>query len=186
MAAFGKADVWYVTFADLLTLLLCFFLAIIALSPLSPYSLKTEPVSKNKQDFEIQQRNKASGTDIASNYIEVDRTLVSFRAADLELSELKLNQTAVESLISQMIREGYQVRQVLIRACSGGQGDEAWQSSQQLALNVSRQLVDAGIRKDSIKLAALGPLCSLNGEEGESILNVIYEKFLEPKEHGRR
>ncbi len=153
-------DVWSTTFADILTLVLSFFIATISISPLNPAS----EAAKKRQIPSVSQESGAgadrtavavsAGTPLATmtrrdpqrNPVEVIELLDSdFAAGFREVAPL-----ARERLKTAVIPDGYQRTSVRIESCDRA-GNEELGFERGMALR--RQVFDAGGGRPTIRLA---------------------------------
>ena len=140
-----KNQPWLVSFGDLLTLLLCFFVTIIAQSPLNPRSAKSEAL-REKQE---------AGTEFAPS---VSRSL--FKTLTLSQQDFQKDSGGIaQALKSSVILDGYEVSKASLSSCSPGVGETSWFEATKQALSLRRQLIDAGVASPRIEISVRGPNC---------------------------
>ena len=168
-------QVWLTSFGDLLTLLLSFFIAVIGLSPLNPAVKAKLTIDGNKTNS-VSDENRVhqdnSGTHVAK--IEEKQTsqrafkssLLRFARRDFVLNRDGFRRSAKWRLKKTVVLNGYAASRVLLMTCSGNPIGEPWSRSEELALLLRRQLIDAGIKSALIKMQVFGPHCQRVGGEG--------------------
>ncbi|MDZ4785048.1 MAG: flagellar motor protein MotB [bacterium] len=154
---------WMITFGDLLTLLLCFFISLISFNG-----------TKIKGLVEKRHQNN-SGTQIAKIDRETKPRWVSFSSeevnSDALMGILKERILAVSSKKEIVITDSY------LEVCS--RNDELpaewnWHESMTQALKIKGQIVDSfSLQSESVKVRVLGPNCgALNGKKTDSEVTV--------------
>lgn len=176
---------WMVTFGDLLTLLLCFFLTIVSFSPLNSNNDRPQTqMAVEKQD--------ASGTTIASTSSEeeADRTTASssglfFYAEDFVGEVGGLGGDVLNRLTSQLKMPGYLTKSaseslgaLLIEGCGEGMDEESWLMALSHVSQIRGQLLDAGISRERIQVRILGPECRGLRSRAEKLKDAKAERVM--------
>ncbi len=154
---------WLTSFADLLTLLLCFFISIFALSSVNPNITTVTNQDNNK--FDTAQRlvkpsptsnvlRITGGTDLAVDKIEVEHAFAwsfsqeEFLASDYDLTRLRLKGKASSRLRRALLSASYALSKAKISACDseqlvldGGGGVDLVVRT----MPIYRQLIDMGV-----------------------------------------
>lgn len=166
----GATSRWEMTFGDLLTLLLCFFVWLI------PFSVQhaTEKRHSNQDISEenIVPRNSegeiaAHGTPFAPSAMRDNQVEVRFAAQDFAENDFSLAPEMKGHLKKQLLSGDYELNSVLVESCAGAENSEPWFDSMQRGLMVRGQLIDAGFRPGALRLRLLGPHCSALRRAGE-------------------
>lgn len=144
---------WQLTFSDLLTLLLCFFVALIGFGQVKPMS----------------GTGSISGIAFASTTVEGDTFQVNellLHVQDFEDNQREVFQKRLKNFV---FLEGYYSESLTLEVCAKGnpmQASKKWHEATQRMLEVNRQVIDAKVRKESIALRMTESLCELKSEEG--------------------
>lgn len=151
---------WLTSFGDLLTLLLCFFISILAVSPLNP----NMPVAISETDGTVSKASligqvgtataRRAGIAIANDSSKVAANFgwllqaIELRASDFLPSGLGLQPGAISRLENALLASDYRLALALIGVCES----QVWQAGlgqdQVLALRAApiyRQMIDAGV-----------------------------------------
>ncbi|NMC62767.1 MAG: hypothetical protein GYA55_06305 [SAR324 cluster bacterium] len=180
-------NIWLITFGDLLTLLLCFFIALITLSGAGYHSFReaiedssgeNRGLGGNDAMSLFQERSKSIGTLIAKKDLSLrpglveietsDATFVelSFRELDLTNSTLAAGEALKKELMPYFSRDYLKVQLADVEACSGqglsGNG-LSWSLAGAHAIQIWRQLIDLGVPAEGLRLRNLGAECSKMG-----------------------
>jgi flagellar motor protein MotB len=173
---------WILSFGDLLTLLLCFFLSIISFSPLNPAN-NVPVIVEEDQPVEQVSTNVLPDAPTGS---EPGTALANLTSSDAELTPERnrsyfsglrfwLNESdysglgwepseeAAKRIKNQVVRTSYQPKRVTIESCfdAGVKGAETvWAGSISRILNLRSQLIDAGLPSGSFEYRVLGPHCN--------------------------
>lgn len=149
-------NIWLISFGDLLTLVLCFFISIISLSPLNP-----------ERKLQIQ-----NGTPIALNKTEIkaEKEKPRFISLDLYDSDLawpeyRLSETAVEKVRDQVLSGSYSYQKLKLETCTRlNESDISGKSDNALRLldNLRRQVFGAGVKAETTLLSPLATACGEN------------------------
>ncbi|MBN8548945.1 MAG: hypothetical protein J0M12_06495 [Deltaproteobacteria bacterium] len=173
---------WMLSFGDLLTLLLCFFLSIISFSPLNPAHKSSEKVDKKQGVTKSKEHEVApapaqtvDGTQLANlegsdekttllaNMSVVDGLRLWLQESDYAGLGWELGEGAAARLKSQVVRTAYAPKRVTIESCLESTliGDEtAWAGSISRILSVRSQLIDAGFKPGIFRYRVMGPHCA--------------------------
>lgn len=163
-----QSAIWIVSFGDLLTLLLCFFLLALSLSPLNPAVRRTINNSETYLDKSVTTKasSAAPGTPLANSKIEGgDLTLLKYDFAPEDFLEPSgaLSASGLEKAKRIVVPGGWKVRSVSIELC-GPQSGEGASADYSAALNkamaIRRQLFDAGFERSGLRLSANSEGCS--------------------------
>lgn len=196
---------WMLSFGDLLTLLLCFFLSVLSLSPLNPANENRINVKENQEVIQPKQdqpsvtrSNPGSGTALAKLSTAGGVLTPEQKASDSNMLELLLSQDDFEGLgwdlkaesqlrvKNQVIGTAYPVRRVTIESCFGsvpGSEETAWAGAISRILSLRSQLIDGGLNPNLFAYRPQGPNCNeLTQSESESKkvaarLKVEFEDF---------
>ncbi|MCO6430370.1 MAG: flagellar motor protein MotB [Deltaproteobacteria bacterium] len=152
------SNAWMVSFGDLLTLLLCFFISIISLSPLNPAASSSQDginASSDGTNLPIeapQQRITSSGTQLAEvNFISgkaglpLGEVVLAFSGKDFSPYGGELlgdGQKAIKSLFAE---GSYLAGPVVIESCSTefvGGSEIAFEKAARRAASLKRHLID--------------------------------------------
>ncbi len=178
-------QVWLTSFGDLLTLLLSFFIAVIALSPLNPAVKDGLSVGKHEINSVIEPRltkKSSDGTYVAklSQVKGAKRGLKSlllrFSGRDFVLNRNGFRRMAERRLRKAVSLGGYATGLALVGTCSTALGEDAWSRSEEYALALRRQLIDAGVKSAGVKMQVFGPHCQRVGSEG-TLATVSFSSF---------
>jgi hypothetical protein len=158
-----------VSFGDLLTLLLCFFVAIVA------YHTKGDPnqSEKNRVTSEnntikidpgaMYQKRELSGTPLANLTESSESLVLRFEPADYNGLQEQMTDEAKRWFQKAIQSDDYNLSVVRLEVCGNtppGQGSSGWLVSMRRALDIRRQLVDAGFSTEGFELELLGADCS--------------------------
>jgi hypothetical protein len=185
----GSEVAWLVSLGDLLTLLLCFFLAVVSMSPLNPAVEREMKAAQNQSDMvsdaplpaegPVQMPDKAAmsaaGTPLAKSIHESElagpAVNVEFTASDFPGREFTLMSDAVLKLKREIDANVYPVREVLIESCGGestaGRQASGWNESVRRAFILRGQLIDSRIADSIIKVRLVGGNCKVLNSDGK-------------------
>ena len=166
---------WFITFGDLLTLLLCFFLAIIPMiAKKSSFDIKNTRLNQevgnlNSQNLQIQHLPAADGIQIAKLALppEASRdgatespTVFMLRNEDFSDAGLVTDRVTnhLKELVKSGSTEGLSKR---IEVCAANGQQDNWLLAQQRALSIVRQINDSGFSGQASEIVVLGPHCEL-------------------------
>jgi hypothetical protein len=179
------------SFGDLTTLLLCFFVSAISLSPLNPLI----PQPQN----DVSSANFEPGTSIASSQSRESLTPATrppeFRYLDEQVLETEFDSKGPElteagraRVKERMKLDGYRLVAANILACSGRSAEKsemkAWQLSSSRILGLRRQLIDVGLKPIRLSHEVLGPDCGVIATQGEPDVSGRIEAKFERITHG--
>ncbi len=194
---------WLLSFGDLLTLLLCFFLSVLSLSPLNP-AYKSPEKGKSKQIVNEPPSTEATGAagktsggielanssgtvadpSVGSSANNFKQLSVWLTEADFREGNLELLPEAQERLKSQVFGSAYERVSVRIEGCAEveqGRAEAAWAASLSRILTLRSQMIDAGIPATTLSYRVLGPDCeTLRGKEGteQAVVRIRIEQKL--------
>lgn len=158
---------WLVSFADLLTLLVCFFLAVVASSPLAPSgsNQKKQALTKGETTVERDSVNtrfiSESGTPLAGNK---SGSGYPPKAGELFLTSEQLRGSQFERSISALVLGGIGERATIeVSTCASGRN--AVESSTETALALKIALEQRGVVPAQIRFRPLGRHCEVIRDE---------------------
>jgi len=157
-------DLWLITFGDLLTLLLCFFLAIISLN------------SQKIKELVTKRTISSPGTLLAQPTSGEKRLWLTLSENEVESDNL--NSLLKTKLAGLSKAEKIEIADVYIEVCDLSEefNDEwKWHSSLERVLTLKRQVVDA-YRLPNLKMVAervLGPYCQGLSKKGADVIAAI-------------
>ncbi len=196
----SKPSVWLVTFGDLLTLLLCFFIATMTLHPSHSPSTRratarNSTISGKESVLDAGQR--ALGTTLA---LTQDRQSVLHQPPEEKIEvkvalsddsfaqvRSKLSDTAKRKLNNAVFTDGYSVRAVVVHACADKKryaAEETASLSVERALKVRGQLIDSGVAPEVVRVRALGEQCAALPAHARGGNAVVVEITQVRKHHG--
>lgn len=178
---------WLLSFNDLLTLLLCFFLTLLSKGYVQKSNNEKKPSERNEIGAEQKARlkNTTAGTRFATFEIgnaplgifeeaisptSGQRELIMrFRTRDYPREGAALKESAVKRLKLGLkfgvLDRGYEVDQALVETCFDGLQESSqgyyWHVASERALSLGRQVVDAGVKGSTLRLRALGSNCQI-------------------------
>jgi hypothetical protein len=157
---------WSTTFADILTLVLSFFIATISVSPLNPASesaseRQISTVSNEVGVLEPQTSvDEEGGTRLAATTPEAPPRnptgVIEFGASDFGGGGAELSGEARERLRSVVMTDAYRPLSVRIESCDGA-GDE--NLGRERGLTLRRQIFDVAGRGPTVRLAVMDGDC---------------------------
>lgn len=168
-------DSWLLSLGDLLTLLLCFFLCLVASSPLNPSYHRGNPVL----DKEIGDDPYPAVPTVESQFESGTPFAISFNGATYKEFTLLQNHFGDSgefsneskiSALSVMDLDRYELEKATIETCTpaeGGARETDWYSALNHALSTRSQLIDSGIDEKRIEVSVLGPWCGVLGARYE-------------------
>lgn len=193
-----RPSLWLVTFGDLLTLMLCFFLATISLRPLyvSPHSSVTERKAetfRTKPDAAV--GAETAGTRLAATQLEPSvpqpeeiEVSVALTEASFAGSPAYFSRTVRAQLRKAVFTDGYDLRTVTVHACAGNRRYAAGQTaslSVERALRVRGQVIDMGVAPQAVRIRALGRDCAaLPGRPPKQAQTLVVSSFVAREHHG--
>ena len=163
-----RSDNWLITFGDLLTLLLCFFIS--AWATVRMKNSQSADVTPLKHERIADKAGATvdltlNGTRIAEDSIGITSPLLRFRAEDFRGDPEKLGPEA-RSKLGKVV--DYRDFRWNLEVCSREEevnNSEKWKISQRRALYLRSQLIDSGLEPEMIGVRVLGPNCNfLEGE----------------------
>ena len=196
MTAIGMAPMrkrrtpWLVSFGDLLTLMLCFFLATITFKPrLAP--TKDEVTHRSNREISevkpITAASALSGTHFANTHRRQGVIFRSFspksvfdfrlKNSDFDSRTGLLRRSSALGLKRIVSSSSYSFGMIEIHSCVNevtADVGEALQSSMNRALAVRGQVIDAGVAANLVRTRILGGDClALPGEKAQKVVTVI-------------
>ncbi|RMG42260.1 MAG: hypothetical protein D6719_06870 [Candidatus Dadabacteria bacterium] len=167
---------WLVTFGDLLTLLLVFFLSIISFGNFGSPRITSNNYASAHKNFknpvrkEFLQRPGQTGITIA-HLTDRDspdgEVRIVFKETDFESQSGVLLKKARKHLKKKVVTAAYLTEQAVVEACRANNGERdaaAWFVSAGRLLDLRSQLVDAGVDARRIYLRAVGRDCQTLSE----------------------
>ncbi len=152
---------WLVSFGDLLTLLLCLFIA--RYEVINDKSGVTSRIQEQMRPLKVSNKG---GTHIANSKVRISPREVRFHHEDFDPVTGELMGIARERLNLNGIPESYHVKSVHLVLCTGAQDDVAETRAKQRAVAIRRQLLDTGYPIRELDFEIYGPGCpkSTKGE----------------------
>jgi len=178
---------WLVSFGDLLTLLLCFFITILSFGGMKPEG-STDKLGINggtQVDAAFSRESNDGGnpagielavlSDREADYKEVT---LNFEESDFSQSGEVLTEAALAGLKRQVTQDGYTPDRALLQTCAdreAGSAEYEWYLSLGRALFLRSQLIDAGISPQALRLRVAGARCEVlrRKQEGPSIASLV-------------
>jgi flagellar motor protein MotB len=165
---------WFVTFGDLLTLLLCLFVMLIALN-------KPGPMVKRAESKQISCGvGNGCGVPALGTPLAPEATKESKRqSADASEKELVVEVTNEQLQDADPFVCPYDLgigAQVTVETCGDGLNeDSAWFNSLQRALTIRERLILSSIQPDAIAVRALGPECPNDVKDRQIAARLIFK-----------
>lgn len=159
-------SVWLVSFGDLLTLLLCLFLALVGNSGLNPH--KANQISaRSKEQISSNGAFTASdlkhGTRLALNgSAKRSIRLVCFER-DFKSVRGELRRSALIRLQNEARSVRYSSQAALIEGCALNQSEQSRFESMKRRLTLRSQMIDSGFLAERLSIRAMGADCSQLG-----------------------
>ena len=148
-----KTPAWYVSFGDLLTLLLCFILSLICYGHIKVIPA-SEVTPQNNKDSLSSEKNETLGTSFATNSLEVGsgvKVLPTLSFAITDFDDGKLSETK-EAELAEMV-EAHGSEQFLVRSCSVSDG---YYKALEQALTLRQTLLRQGVAAKKQRVELLG------------------------------
>ena len=181
-----KPSLWLIGFGDLLTLMLCFFLSLVAFGPLNQADRQerealTPEAKKMIQMLKLPIRLATqSGITIAFSMDGYPR--LNFDFTEDEFAAEGLAAASLARIVNTINSVNYEIREIRLEICTrrkqGGEG--SWSESSLKALGVRSQLLDAGVKAESIKIRSLGRYCRGLGQAHKEKSAVLSFEFIKP------
>lgn len=188
---------WLLSFGDLLTLLLAFFISVFSLSPLNP-AVRSAKNSERHEQLSTDSRSDKPGfipraipgtalADIGSGArsptqdvraSKAEHLDIWLSAADFEEGTDELGIRAQARIRTQVIGNSYRVLGIKIQSCSElppELEDIGWMASSRRILALRRQFLDAGVGAEQLRYRVLGSDCTglregaQAGDEGATV-----------------
>ena len=164
---------WLITFADLITLLLCAFLLF--------FSVTWNRKGGGTQGTGATNSGSQDGILLADDNLSRDppraakqSITVLLTEADYEVDGVGVVEAGWNNLKNKVIPEGYEVTALELASCSPAEALQAWEVTEQRAMGLVRQLIDAGVRRDVFRLQIAGPFCeSMRAEDDTETVTAI-------------
>lgn len=200
----GLHSSWMLSFGDLLTLLLCFFLCALSFSPLNPHR-GNEAISKQNQQLADSTASTSvvpvalerAGTALAKLNPEASEfgtltkpndsseLVVNLSESDFIRDAWEPVPNAIDKVKSQVRETSYAVLGVKLESCFPEQAraeEAAWAGSMSRILSMRGQLIDAGLPAALMRYRPLGPHCeALEGQEARperTVMRITIERGL--------
>lgn len=190
----GRSTSWLVSFGDLLTLLVCFFLSIISFTNIKKQAnlAKEAEINQTKavfhEDLKTSNKNIEAGTQLAVNSDEeikanliVRQVSIGFENGEFEGSKRQLSMLARQRLSLAVSSTSYDNSEAIISSCTealkGKPNQNEWENSKLQALELKRQLIDAGWQgaPQEIRMQILGQQCrELDKDQSERAGKVAF------------
>jgi len=155
-----SSNIWLLSFGDLVTLLLGFFVAIIA------FALQNPP----KPQMEIKALDGTTiAQDIPNNASRLSVIEVQLPASSFDQTTGELGGDEAKTLITQLNLSSLKVESVLLESCFEGQSNDRESIRFMVmgrALAIASQLVDAGVNAELIQIELPTGVCSKNLQAG--------------------
>lgn len=165
MISFKGNQGWLISFGDLLTLLLCLFIANYQ-TVREPQSRSDSVTIQNHSEKSNIAQNEAktiqkmtSGTHIAKLPVNRSNEELLFFESDFEVESGKLTDLALQRIELLEIPEGYEVETLHLRLCSRTAEGLSWHETTKRALALQGQLIDTAFGKQPISFEPLGADC---------------------------
>lgn len=177
----NKSDyVWLVSFGDLLTLVLCFFVLVISLKsgqnrkPPEKNIAKLDTYKPDVHKTEESASKEQSGIGLAltnremrsrsAEFLKRHSLQVSLFGDDVDSGTRRMRQNALERLQDAVFRAGYKDSKVRIRICRSENADDPATGNDgqgELLVNLRSQVIDTleSVAPDRISLATLSSRC---------------------------
>ena len=174
-----SAAPWFTTLGDLLTLLLCFFLAVISFTSSEIIERRTNDGATTRMEGTsdapgmLPRKSYVSGTRVAPQMSR--ESVVDFTEDDFDLSGSEVQERGKKEL-RQIIKRIKGIKRATILSCSlrGSRSEVNWNLSIALASGILGQIIDAGIDAERVNVQALGPICrGIEGKKG-SVARVVF------------
>lgn len=152
---------WLTSFGDLLTLLLCLFLALAAFSFKDQQSRK-EGAQPTEGQNSVSEAREDSGTLIAKQLPEERVVVLAVSENDFRKGHLLLSSETMSKIINQMKAEGYITKGLSVSSCITGSSlndNTVMHSNTQRLLALRSQLIDAGIDTAGASFSLDGDYC---------------------------
>lgn len=172
-----RKRVWQTTFGDLLTLILCLFLVLIASNPaINPKAneIKSGTWTGSGQSTGAYPAGALAGTTVAKQEDVNAPVAVYLRGDDFAVGPLKLKQIAAENLKKQVRIGGYLASRALIRICGSEDNKKLWWHLGERAMAIRRQLIDEGIGPDQVGVRLLGKACDQWAPEVTAVVELRF------------
>lgn len=164
-----QKNLWLVSFGDLLTLMLCFFLSLVAYGHVKPASSGPDVASTNCNDRQSDPNcvasnpEKVDGTSLANYQISstsAGETLIfNFNENDFEAETGQLKLMAYDRVKTVVETKEYVPKTVFVEVCSTVGSDGGWFDSLKRAVAIKSQLFDTDRFKLHLNIRSVGPYC---------------------------
>lgn len=171
---------WLISFADLITLLLCAFLMMFSIN-----WKKTQSVTNMSKDDSLAHQTESHGIVIAQSSVEgreikplEHRVEIRFLKTDLTGNQGTLSLAVMDRVKNTMISEGYQDSAVTFSLCNEAQGTAEGLNRNSELLRVVGQLIDAGVSEKRLRIEVLGSDCSAGRDNSNpaTVGRLIFER----------
>jgi len=170
-ASKAPAQIWLISFGDLLTLILGFFVAVVSQTPLNPAfkpPINQESLLQNGVEIPKSEAGTVAGTQFAKAKAKKQvfkGFILRLSERDFVQSKNSLRRRAQYQLKKRVRLVAYRLSTARIESCTEGLGNQSWLGSIERTLLIRRQLLDAGVAPRAIELGALGGNCRHFGSE---------------------
>lgn len=172
----GDKVLWLMSFGDLLTLVLAFFVSLIALSPINPrVSARVEPGTTIASSEDRGHESVPPESDSETNGLTL-----YLNAGDFQADRVTLSERAEEKLRTFVNSGSYSVKQVIIATCLENVADGRhleWNSSTNRLLGLHRQFIDALPMGSRVRLQPWGTSCESSA--GDVLTQIKLMEFRE-------
>ncbi len=184
---------WLMTFGDLLTLLLCFFVAIVSLSR-HQQDADAEEMAKEKKEQLVESIDEVArltagashGAEIALDIDNRNLTEVFLEQGDVDPGKQRLTDSGKVVLERAVDLLSYPVKEVVIETCSRQAEANAWHESVSMSLGIQRQIHDMKVGTPAYRVKSVGPHCtSLGLTEKTQVSRILFQGSPE-EANGRR
>ena len=186
---------WLMTFGDLLTLLLCFFVAIVSLSRhqhdadlVEAAEFEASQITETIDEITRITAGASHGAKIALDIDNRNLTEVLLEQGDVDPEKHRLN-SAGEQVMEKAIRlVSYPIRSIVIETCSRRGNAEAaiaWHESVSMSLGIQRQIHDMSVGSPQFKVRSAGPYCNTLGLATETQVSRILIQGTPEETNGR-
>lgn len=172
-----RKRVWQTTFGDLLTLILCLFLVLIASNPvIKPAAREINSGTWNGNEPAAGHDSSAvgAGTTVATEEDVKAPVAVYLRGDDFVAVPLQLKQSAAENLKKQVRLGGYLASRALIRICGTEEQKKLWWRLSERAMTIRRQLIDEGMDPEQVGVRLLGRACDQWAPDVNAVVEISF------------
>lgn len=161
---------WLVTFGDLLTLLVCFFIATISLGTNGKGETEASATPANAAG----EHRAGSGTVLANTSFLREQKVIELRAGDFDSPGGRLSFRAAERVKQAVETIDCSSGTLLVSACAKEDREDqeaSWFAALQGAYQVRSHFIDSGVPEDCIGLSIRGPRCeTLSADSPDAVI----------------